>query len=90
MSEGALFNPVFFGSQDGRWIGQVADDSTWRDNMLPGKFESANTIPGPMPAKNILSTDSSTTNAYTIIGIEGGIKIPNVPPAAKIPKVKFL
>ena len=46
MSEGALFNPGFFGSQDGRWIGQVADDSTWRDNMLPGKFESANTIPG--------------------------------------------
>ena len=41
-------------------------------------------------AKNILNTDSSTTKAYTIIGIEGGIKIPKVPPAAKIPKVKFL
>ena len=46
MSSGTLFNPGFFGAKDGRWIGQVADDSTWRDNILPGKFESANTIPG--------------------------------------------
>ena len=46
MTQGALFNPGFFGSKDGRWIGQVADDSTWRDNILPGKFESAETIPG--------------------------------------------
>ena len=28
------------------WIGQVTDDSYWRDNILSGKFESAETIPG--------------------------------------------
>ena len=28
------------------WIGQIADDSTWRDNELPGKFQDADTIPG--------------------------------------------
>ena len=28
------------------WIGQVADDSTWRDQMLPGKFKNAQQIPG--------------------------------------------
>ena len=28
------------------WIGQIADDSTWRDNQLPGKFKDAETIPG--------------------------------------------
>ena len=46
MAAGTLFNPGFFGSQDGRWVGQVADDSTWRDNILPGKFEDSTTIPG--------------------------------------------
>ena len=28
------------------WIGQIADDSTWRDNMLPGKFKNPEQIPG--------------------------------------------
>ncbi len=28
------------------WIGQIADDSTWRDNQLPGKFKDSETIPG--------------------------------------------
>ena len=28
------------------WIGQIADDSTWRNNQLPGKFKDADTIPG--------------------------------------------
>ena len=36
----------FYGSSTGRWIGQVADDSSWRDNMLAGKFQSPQTIPG--------------------------------------------
>jgi len=43
-----LNNPGFYGA-DGKtwpWIGQVADDSTWRDNKLPGKFKSPKTIPG--------------------------------------------
>ena len=28
------------------WIGQIADDSTWRDQMMPGKFPDKDTIPG--------------------------------------------
>ena len=43
-----LNNPGFYGA-DGKtwpWMGQVADDSTWRDNKLAGKFKSAKTIPG--------------------------------------------
>ena len=28
------------------WIGQIADDSTWRDNQLPGKFKDSEQIPG--------------------------------------------
>ena len=47
MAEGAaLFDPGFLGTQFIWWIGQVADDSEWRDNILPGKFEDANSIPG--------------------------------------------
>jgi hypothetical protein len=46
MEGGALFNPGFLGAQFSWWIGQVASDSTWRDNMLPGKFESKDQIPG--------------------------------------------
>jgi hypothetical protein len=42
----ALFNSGFLGSSFNWWVGQIADDSTWRDNMLPGKFESKDTIPG--------------------------------------------
>ena len=44
MAEGLTNNSVF----DGMiwWIGQIADDSTWRDNQLPGKFKDADTIPG--------------------------------------------
>ena len=47
MAEGAaLFDPGFLGTQFIWWLGQVADDSEWRDNILPGKFEDANSIPG--------------------------------------------
>ena len=46
METSALFNPGFLGTQFIWWIGQVADDSEWRDNILPGKFEDANSIPG--------------------------------------------
>ena len=48
MAESVLNNPGFYGA-DGRnysWIGQIADDSTWRDNTLAGKFKSFFTIPG--------------------------------------------
>ena len=48
MADSVLSNPQFPGADGKSWpfLGQIADDSTWRDNILPGKFESANTIPG--------------------------------------------
>ena len=47
MSEtGALFDPGFLGNSFNWWIGQVSDDSEWSDNILPGKFEDANSVPG--------------------------------------------
>jgi len=46
MSEGTLFNSGFLGASFNWWIGQIADDSTWRDNMVPGKFENKDDIPG--------------------------------------------
>lgn len=46
MSEGTLFNPGFLGANFNWWIGQIADDSTWRGNIVPGKFEDKNAIPG--------------------------------------------
>lgn len=46
MEGGSLFNSGFLGAGFNWWVGQIADDSTWRDNILPGKFESADQIPG--------------------------------------------
>jgi hypothetical protein len=46
MEGGSLFNSGFLGASFNWWVGQIADDSTWRDNILPGKFENANQIPG--------------------------------------------
>lgn len=46
MEGSSLFNPGFLGSSFNWWIGQIADDSTWRDNILPGKFASKNQVPG--------------------------------------------
>ena len=47
MAEGAaLFDPGFLGAQFIWWLGQVADDSEWRNNSLSGKFEDPNSIPG--------------------------------------------
>ena len=37
--EGNLFNSGFLGSKFLWWIGQVADDRTWRDNQNPKKVE---------------------------------------------------
>ena len=42
----ALFNDGFLGNSFYWWVGQIADDSEWRDNILPGKFEDKNSIPG--------------------------------------------
>ena len=47
MSEGGGgFNQGYLGQGFHWWVGQVADDSYWRDNVLSGKFESAESIPG--------------------------------------------
>ena len=46
MVGGPLFNRGFVGQDFIWWIGQVADDSYWRDNILPAKYENAEQIPG--------------------------------------------
>ena len=46
--------------------------------------------PGPIPARKSLMTDSSVMKPKTISGIEGGIRIPSVPPAASRPSTNFL
>tara|TARA_Y100001970_G_scaffold180967_1_gene220302 strand:- start:6387 stop:8309 length:1923 start_codon:yes stop_codon:yes gene_type:complete len=46
MVGGQLFNKGFVGQDFYWWVGQIADDSYWRDNILSGKFESAESIPG--------------------------------------------
>ena len=45
MEGGSLFNPGFLGSSFLWFIGQVADDSTWRKNQNPGKFEEVSEMP---------------------------------------------
>lgn len=46
MAENTLFNPGFLGGGFNWWVGQIADDSTWRDNILSGKFANKNSVPG--------------------------------------------
>ncbi len=46
MEGGSLFNPGFIGGNFIWWLGQIADNSSWRDNELPGKFVGAGSIPG--------------------------------------------
>ena len=46
MEGGGLFNSGILGTDFIWWIGQIADDSTWRDNIIPSKFPSAQSIPG--------------------------------------------
>ena len=46
MEGGALFNSGVLGADFIWWIGQIADDSTWRDNMMSGKFPNKESIPG--------------------------------------------
>ena len=43
---GALFNPGFLGGSFLWWVGQIPDDSTWRDNTNSGKYEDRTSIPG--------------------------------------------
>ena len=46
MEGGSLFNTGFFGSSFYWWMGQIADDSTWRDNELPNKYSDRYSPPG--------------------------------------------
>ena len=46
MEGGSLFNPGFLGSNFLWWVGQIADDSTWRDNISSGKYADKNSVPG--------------------------------------------
>lgn len=46
MEGGTLFNPGFLGANFLWWVGQIADDSTWRDNITPGIHKSKDSIPG--------------------------------------------
>ena len=45
-TSGGLFNPGFLGASFLWWVGQIADDSTWRDNINPGNYEDKFSIPG--------------------------------------------
>ena len=45
MESSSLFNPGFLGGSFYWFIGQVADDSTWRDNQNPEKFEEISEMP---------------------------------------------
>ena len=46
MEVGALFNQGFLGQGFSWWIGQVPDDATWRDNIIPGKFDNKEQVKG--------------------------------------------
>ena len=46
MTEGTLFNSGFLGEHFNWWIGQIADDSYWRDNIISTKFDDKNSVPG--------------------------------------------
>ena len=46
MEGGSLFNPGFIGGNFIWWLGQIADNSSWRSNEEPGRFENAASIPG--------------------------------------------
>ena len=46
MEGSSLFNPGFLGGNFNWWVGQVADDSVWRDNIIPTVHSDKNTNPG--------------------------------------------
>jgi len=45
MESSSLFNPGFLGGSFYWFIGQVADDSTWRENQNPSKFGKVEDMP---------------------------------------------
>ena len=46
MTEGTLFNSGFLGTSFNWWIGQIADDSYWRDNIVSTKFNDKDGVSG--------------------------------------------
>ena len=46
METGTAFNPGFLGGNFFWWVGQIADDSYWRDNMPSTKFVGTSGVPG--------------------------------------------
>lgn len=46
MEGSGVYNPGFLGSHFNWWIGQIADDSTWRDNNPSGKHAGSAQIDG--------------------------------------------
>ena len=46
MEGGSLFNPGFLGGNFLWWVGQIADDSTWKGNINDKKHKSPQDIPG--------------------------------------------
>ena len=46
MEASGLFNPGFLGSGFHWWVGQIVDDSTWRENLNEEKFDDPDAIPG--------------------------------------------
>ena len=46
MEVGSLFNSGILGQSFNWWIGQIADDSTWRENINAGKFEDKEAVHG--------------------------------------------
>ena len=46
MEGNGLFNSGFLGANFLWWVGQIADDSNWRDNISSGKFPNPQSVPG--------------------------------------------
>ena len=46
MQGGGLADLGFLGGSFQWWMGQICDDCTWRDNILPYKFDNAESITG--------------------------------------------
>jgi len=46
MEAGSLFNQGYLGQGFNWWIGQIPDDSVWRDNVNPNKFDNKHNIKG--------------------------------------------
>jgi len=46
MEGSSLFNPGFLGGNFSWWVGQVSDDSVWRDNIIPTVHSDKNMNPG--------------------------------------------